>query len=214
MTGIQILLSAVVASTGVVGNANNSPLRWHDHYGTAKSVAQQTRRPMVVVIENPRVETEKLDVQGIAAQDRRKMQTEKFELCRVNVNTVYGKKVAEAFGVSTFPHTVVTDELSKKIVFRKSGQMDPGDWTLALAKSEQAPVEHLVQKPVIEDANRQVIHQPAQQVVQQPQQYLQQPAQHIISSPTIITDYGTPVFGGSSFPQQIQYMPASGTCFT
>ena len=135
MTGCQITLLTVSLSTGFLAHSPESKLRWNDDYGNAKQAAQSSERPMVVVLENPENTGQRLDTDKLSDVNRDRLKSKKYELCRVNVNTAYGKLVAEAFGAKQFPYTAVTDDESKRIVFRKAGQMSQLDWTHALARS-------------------------------------------------------------------------------
>ena len=135
MTGCQIALLAVTLSTGFLANAPELKLRWNDDYGSAKQAAQTSERPMVVILENPEDTGQRLDTDKLNDVNRDRLRSKQYELCRVNVNTAYGKLVAEAFGAKQFPYTAVTDDKSKWIVFRKAGQMSPLDWSHALARS-------------------------------------------------------------------------------
>ena len=136
MAGCQIVWLAAVVATGFVANSPDAGLRWNEHYGRAKAAAEASKRPMVVVLENPSNVNESIDEEQLSEQDRARLRAKNFELCRVNVGTAYGKRVAEAFGAKTFPYTAVTDAQSKSIVFRKAGKMSELDWSTALAKSD------------------------------------------------------------------------------
>lgn len=140
VTGIVVCL----ASSVVTSPSEKAALQWGDHYGSAKKVAQATKRPLLVVLENPAKVTEKIDEATLHEKDRQAIAKQRFELVRVNVNTDYGKRVAAAFGATEFPYTAVTDGRSVNIVYRKAGQMTTKDWTLALAKSRRAPIPNAV----------------------------------------------------------------------
>jgi|GEM_PF-3029925 len=150
MTHVQ--LSTVLIFMAVFANyaeaANQTELHWQKHYDLAKEVAQQKARPLVVVLENPKVNSEKIDETKLCEKKRKQLTTDHFELVRVDVNTNYGKRVAAAFGAKQFPYTAVTDDRSTRIVFRKAGQMSEKDWTLALAKSAKTKENRVVVKKV------------------------------------------------------------------
>ena len=159
MTGLQLTSVLVCIASSVLTNANSTKtieLKWKKHYDSAKVEAQKSKRPLVVVIDKPDSKKEKIDETKLTNQDREKITKEKFELVRVDATTDYGKKVAAAFGATRFPYTAVTDDKSKRIVFRKQGQMSKNDWTLALAKSgktkvvDQAGKKDVVAKPVVD----------------------------------------------------------------
>lgn len=149
LTGVLMCLAAsvVTESTDV-----KTKLHWQKHYDSAKEVAQAKARPLVVVLENPSRKSEKIDESKLQEKNRKTLAKERFELVRVDVNTDYGKKVAEAFGATKFPFTAVTDKKSRHIVYRKQGQMTSTDWTFALAKSKTEPKVHVANKVVVKSS--------------------------------------------------------------
>lgn len=165
MTLIQITSVLAILISGVVSSASgDSGLSWKRHYDSAKRIAQAAKKPLVVVLENPKSANQKIDISKLAANDLRMLSKGSFELCRVDATTDYGKKVAAAFGAREFPYTVVTDNKSKRIVFRKPGQMSRKDWTLALAKSRTAAddVDRVVARKVVVDDTSQSMSQSIQ----------------------------------------------------
>ena len=203
MTVTQIALSMVMLFTNFLTNVQEDRLTWNRHYADAKRAAQTSKRPMVVVLENPTSPQEKLDVRKLSDTDRSILRQENFELCRVDVNTNYGKRVAEAFGAKSFPYTAVTDDESRKIVFRKAGQMSKLDWTVALAKSRiGGEAEHRMVARKMEVAHPQV---------SAAETWLEQPT--TIAPSPIFTDYGTPVHSPTLWSQPM-IMPPATQCFT
>ena len=139
MTSYRLLVGLLLlAFMGTVAHSETTGIAWNTNYGTAKRIAQATKRPLLVVIENSKSKASQIDEKSLDGTPREKLLRQDFELVRVDANTDYGRRVAKAFGVQSFPYTAVTDGGSKRIVFRKSGPMSKSDWTLALAKSEQA----------------------------------------------------------------------------
>ena len=55
-----------------------------------------------------------------------------YELCRVDVTTEYGKRVAAAFKVSEFPYTAIIDRTASVILYRKTGRFDTAQWASTL----------------------------------------------------------------------------------
>lgn len=160
MSFAQLTLTIMLTAATTVTTLGANNLQWKSHYGTAKRSAQATQRPLVVVIEHSH-EQDQIDDGSLGNDSREILASKDFELVKVDANTDYGKRVALAFGAREFPYTAVTDDASKRIVFRKSGQMSESDWTLALAKSiktettlEPQPAKQVsevvvVQKPVV-----------------------------------------------------------------
>lgn len=135
----SIFFSIFFSLSAVVVHGESTEIReisWNTHYGVAKRSAEQTQRPLLVVIENPDNTDTKIDESKLDSKSREELRRQKFEIVRVDATTKYGELVAKAFGVERFPYTAVTDNGSKKIVFRKSGPMSKSDWMLAFAKSD------------------------------------------------------------------------------
>ena len=139
----MVLFACMAASTMAV---EGKGLQWNKNYGQSKRVAQAAKRPMLLVLEDPK-QRKKLDETKLSKNERTILTKEKFELCRVDVTTDYGKRVAQAFGAKTFPYTVVTDDASKNIVYRKPGPMSQSDWTLALAKPRRTLTSQPITNP-------------------------------------------------------------------
>ena len=139
MPQLFLMLCSIVASSVTTTGGSTEHLPWQSHYGQAKRNAQAAKRPLVVVIENS--DNIQLKDSEIAGEPRKKLASRQYELVRVDARTDYGRRVAKAFGAQEFPYIAVTDKVSKRIVFRKAGQMTQADWTLALAKSEQIVAE-------------------------------------------------------------------------
>lgn len=125
-----------------VGDAPEPTVAWESHYGKAVDVARQQSKPLVVVLENSANPQQAFNEDALrqAAQNAEKLQN--YELCRVDVSTDYGRKVAQAFGATTFPYTAVSDTATKFLTFRKAGPMSSAEWSRALASA------HNVARPV------------------------------------------------------------------
>jgi len=157
MTLSQLAFLLFVVTCTSVTSASTHDLHWKNHYGTAKRTAQAAKRPLVVVIEHSDQGADKIDDESLDGKSREKLANEDFELVKVDAKTAYGMRVAEAFGVQQFPYTAVTDDVSERIVFRKSGPMSQSDWTVALAKSAETKTldsqvgteKVVVQKPIV-----------------------------------------------------------------
>jgi hypothetical protein len=58
---------------------------------------------------------------------------EPYRLCKIDASTEYGKKVAKAFNVSSYPYTAIIDKTGSVIIFAKSGTMSDTQWSTTLA---------------------------------------------------------------------------------
>jgi hypothetical protein len=66
-----------------------------------------------------------------------------YRLCHVDVTTKYGRRVARAFRAKRFPHVAIIDRTGEKVIFRKSGQIEPKEWEQILVdhKSGKVPAK-------------------------------------------------------------------------
>ena len=128
---MQMLLVNLMAAASLAVTATGD-LDWSTHYGNAKRKAEQTNRPLLVVLENPAVAADRLDDTALNGSKER---MKSYQLCRVDVTTAYGKRVAAAFGVKELPYTAVTDHSARFITFRRAGKMSSVEWTQALGNS-------------------------------------------------------------------------------
>ena len=124
---MQALLLAALASVTVTGD-----LEWSSHYAQAKAAAATAQKPLLVVLEDPAEPSRRFDTERLASEEEHQDLLKHFQLCRVDVTTPYGKRVAEAIGVSELPYTAITDKTAKYITFRSAGQVSPENWSKTL----------------------------------------------------------------------------------
>lgn len=120
MNGILCALTLVSIATGYP--PPNHPAV--DDYRGSLVAARAARRPMVVVIEDQTRPDGRLKL--LASEKPSLLPA--FQLCRVNAATPYGKKVADSYGATKLPYTVITDRDSRRIMFRGVGQLSQSKW--------------------------------------------------------------------------------------
>ncbi len=120
-------LLAVMATVTATGD-----LEWSSHYAQAKSAAATAQKPLLVVLENPSEPKRRFDEEKLASKEEHQKLLKNFELCRVDVTTPYGKRVAEALGATELPYTAITDKTAKYITYRGAGQVSAENWTKTL----------------------------------------------------------------------------------
>ena len=126
---MNVVMGAVtLLAFGFVEVTTPSTTAWLDDYGTALQVARLAQRPLLVVIENPNVAEQRLD-----EIDEFGELLNNYELCRVDVTTSYGQKVAASYGATTFPYTAITDGTCRSIVYRGAGKFSPEIWERTLS---------------------------------------------------------------------------------
>lgn len=113
----------------------SSGIGWTDDYSEALTTARCEGRPMLVVLENREKAKERA---GSIFHVEPKLLTQ-FEICRVDVGSDYGKKVADQFSPSELPYTVITDNECEQIVFRGVGERTIGEWTETLEDHSDEP---------------------------------------------------------------------------
>lgn len=126
---MQLLLVTIMATSSMAATTTDG-LSWSTHYGKAKLQATAAHRPLVVVIEDPSDASKRMDDQVLATSTLQKL--DKYQLCRVDASTPYGKRVAEAFGADRLPFTAITDREVKQITYRRVGKMSSDQWSTAL----------------------------------------------------------------------------------
>lgn len=139
---MQGLIVAGLASISLTVSAAGAPaeLEWSAHYANAKAEAAAKQRPLLVVLEDSSNPAGQFKADELATQGQQVELLKKYELCRMDVNTAYGKKVAEAFNATEFPLTVVTDRTANFITYRADGALDTEQWQSMLAVQISKPV--------------------------------------------------------------------------
>ena len=125
---MQLMLIAVLAAT-----TGGQSLEWSRHYANAKTQAAAEQRPLLVVVEDSTSPNGRFAVDQLASKKSHVDLLKKYRLCRMDINTAYGRRVAEAFDADTFPMTVITDKTTQYITFRAHGSMNPELWQRTLA---------------------------------------------------------------------------------
>ncbi len=92
---MQVLLLAVFA-TANLAVSTTTELDWSDHYANAKTQAAAEHRPLLVVLENSADPAGRFDQSALVDEGREVELLKHYRLCRMDINTPYGKRVAEA----------------------------------------------------------------------------------------------------------------------
>lgn len=134
--------SCAVFVLAIISVANAGDLEWSDHYANAKQGAASEQRPLLVVLENSADPAGRLDLASVNSTEQQTELMKHFKLCRMDVSTPYGKRVAEAFGASKFPFTAITDKTTRYVTYRSSENLTGDQWAQALEsrKNGDTPV--------------------------------------------------------------------------
>ena len=128
---MQLLLLAALASANLAVTARGE-LEWSTHYAKAKESAAAAQKPLLVVLEDPTKKDRCFNDESLASHEEQFDLLKHFQLCRVDVTSPYGKRVADALGVTELPYTAITDKTAKFITFRSAGSMSPAHWAKTL----------------------------------------------------------------------------------
>lgn len=112
-------------------------VKWQADYGKALAATRSDQRPLLVVLDNPADPQATFDAKLLAADGQQAELLKSYRLCRVDVSTEYGQKVAAAFGATQFPHTTIIDKTGSTVLFKKPGQITGDEWQTALTKFER-----------------------------------------------------------------------------
>ena len=108
------------------------PLHWSSSYGKALRSARSTQRQLLVVLEDTSRTEGRWTHSGNVLASVRQTVLNEYELCCIDVTTTYGRRIADVFGATTFPYTIVTNRSATRIMHRKTGRLTPEDWKLVL----------------------------------------------------------------------------------
>ncbi|MGL4514955.1 MAG: hypothetical protein ACRCT8_17860 [Lacipirellulaceae bacterium] len=144
------------APLGALAAKKGSPaIAWQADYGQALEETREESRPLLVVLDNPSNEDERLDPALVSATSGA-FPLDSYELCRVDVSTEYGKSVADVFHVTEFPHVAIIDKTGSVILRRVAGNLSADQWKATLARHETGVSKtgktYAVSKPVVNDA--------------------------------------------------------------
>jgi len=129
-----LAVATIAASTFAVTPAK---VNWQADYGKALAATKSDQRPLLVVLDNPADPAATFDAKLLAADGQQAELLKSYRLCRVDVSTEYGQKVAEAFGAKQFPHTAIIDKTGASVLFKQSGQIAGDQWQSTLTKFEK-----------------------------------------------------------------------------
>src|SRR6185295_15487382 len=84
-------------------------VEWQADYGKALEATRSDQRPLLVVLDIPSNPQASLADGLLSTEGDQAKLLASYELCHVDVSTEYGKRVAQAFKATQFPHTTIID---------------------------------------------------------------------------------------------------------
>ena len=145
------IVSVLALTTAV---APNDSAEWIDDYGKALEQTREGDRPLLVVLDDPTDAEKRLDAELLDPTSGA-FPLGSYDLCRIDVSTEYGQRVAEVFRATSFPHVAIIDKSGRVILTRVSGPITEESWRSTLARHESGDRElnraYTVAKPVVEE---------------------------------------------------------------
>lgn len=143
----QMLVAMTVATAVVTSSPDAADTamqqEWRSDYGQALEATRTNERPLLVVID--RQDDEKLSESALADSAET---LAKYNLCRVDASTPYGKEVASSFKAAEFPFLAIIDKSGSVILRKEAGDAGIAQWKNAVEENQlglrQAPVAHTV----------------------------------------------------------------------
>jgi hypothetical protein len=132
---LHYLAAATIAASTLA--VSTPKVKWQADYGKALAATRSDQRPLLVVLDTPTDPKAAFDAKLLAPEGEQGESLKSYRLCRVDVSTEYGKKVAEAFGATQFPHTAIIDKTGKTVLFKKVGQIASEEWQTTLTKFQK-----------------------------------------------------------------------------
>jgi hypothetical protein len=129
-----LAVATMAASTFAV---TPSKATWQADYGKALAATRSDQRPLLVVLDNPADPAAAFDAKLLAAEGDQAQVLKSYRLCRVDVSTEYGQKVAQAFNATQFPHTAIIDKTGSSVLFKKPGQIGADEFQSTLVKFQK-----------------------------------------------------------------------------
>jgi len=156
--GLAFLAVVFAASSLSAGES-----AWMENYEQSLKFASGVSRPLLVVFDRSGTQLHPVSFVHDNEVESSKMELlEKYVVCRIDVDTEYGDRIAGAFEVSEFPHALIIDSKDKRILHQKKGKLSDREWTTMLTKFQG--VEPAQDQSVEPARTRQptAIYQPAQ----------------------------------------------------
>ncbi len=117
-------------------------------YTKAYHAAQETKLPMLVVLNPGKDVEDSVEFESISKTKKRRELLKNYVVCVLDTETAHGKKCKELFKAEQLPKVVVIDKNQKSQVFRSSEEMYGQLWTDLLTQFKDGATAAQTQKVV------------------------------------------------------------------
>lgn len=161
-----MLISKLTIATVAIGlaaaSSSPAPKVWQTSYGKALETTKESNSPLLVVLDKPGHENdgvlpELLSPAGEDAPEADLLQP--YTLCHVDVTTDYGKRVAQAFHATNFPHVAIIDKSGSSVIFRMTGKIGASRWQQVLNRHRSGVL--IREREVVSQIN----YQPSESII-------------------------------------------------
>lgn len=134
MRSLQGMLVVGLLLLGTVAQAGD----WAPGYRTALKLAQESGKPILVIIDEPSNQDAKLQTVAFEKSSSSALAAS-FVLCRIDASTEYGQTMAKLFQAESTPFTAVVGADGRYQLFRHAGQFTPEAWQAMLVRFQTEP---------------------------------------------------------------------------
>jgi hypothetical protein len=113
---------------------------WHNDYGEARTIGQNEKKPLAVVIGSGQAGYAKLCQDGELNADAKRLLLSHYVCLYVDVGTPEGVKLAKALAVASGKGLVLSDRTGNLQAFYHDGDLSAADLTKALTRFSDANV--------------------------------------------------------------------------
>jgi hypothetical protein len=99
--------------------------QWNSDYARAVRVARSQHQPLVVILED---RSQEQRTASVLDHPMVKQTLRDCSVCRLDVRTRTGARLASQLNARDFPYTVVSDRSARTIVFRGAGEFNKDTW--------------------------------------------------------------------------------------
>ena len=147
---------ALLSLAGMLANIPQPS--WESDYRLARQIGERTQKPIAVFIGSGSVSWRQLTHEGQFDADIQRRLNDRFVRVYLDVSTPYGRKVADALGVSANQGLVISDRTGGYMAFRHSGDLPAKDVAKCLTRYSDA--EHVVRTTETDPNNPTPVAQP------------------------------------------------------
>ena len=143
MHGFLVSLAMATSLLGAdVHGVDTNHVDWMQDYGAALELARSSQRPLLIIFERDSSPGRQIEQVTYTPDRTQSLLLTNYTTCRIDVGTEHGMQVAQAFKISHFPYTVITDKRVAKIILRRHGNFTANEWISMLVDYQDGRRRH------------------------------------------------------------------------